>query len=64
VRLFDQYGAVEVVIVPSDEAAGADGARLSAKSPLGTALLDHRAGERISVETPLGLQSITILSVD
>jgi transcription elongation GreA/GreB family factor len=62
VRLLDQYGEVELLIVSANESE--DKLTLSAHSPLGVALLDRRAGERLTVRTPLGIHFVSILSVD
>jgi transcription elongation factor GreA len=44
------------------EAAPALG-RISNASPMGRALLSHRAGDRVEVRTPSGLRAVTILAV-
>jgi len=62
VRLFDQYGEVEFLLVP--DAEGGERGTLSAESPLGAALLHRRVGERLRVRTPLGFQFVSVLSVE
>lgn len=44
------------------ESAPAQG-RISNESPMGRALLSHRAGDRVEVRTPSGMRSVTIVSV-
>jgi transcription elongation factor GreA len=62
VRLIDNYGEAEFTIVPG-ELAGAAARHLSVESRLGRALLGHRAGDRVQVDTPLGVQVVRILEV-
>lgn len=50
-------------IVGPAEANPAQG-RISYESPLGRALLDHRTGERVTVEAPGGSFSVLILKVE
>ncbi len=38
--------------------------RLSTDSPLGTALIGHREGDHVMVETPSGIKSYAIVSVE
>jgi transcription elongation factor GreA len=45
------------------EIARAGGAGLSDESPLGSALLDHRAGETVAVKTPAGVRHWEILEI-
>lgn len=49
-------------IVGVDEAEPAEG-RISASSPLGQALLNRRAGEKVHFQVPAGDQELTILEV-
>ncbi len=49
-------------IVSSHDAAPKEG-RLSAESPLATALLGRAAGERVSVSLPRGSRELTVVSV-
>jgi transcription elongation GreA/GreB family factor len=63
VRLIDNYGVAEFMIVPAERAGRASGTDISAGSHLGLALLGHRAGDRVEVRTLLGIQVVTILDV-
>ncbi len=49
-------------IVGVDEAEPGEG-RISASSPLGRALMNRRAGEKVSFQTPAGTQELTIVRV-
>jgi transcription elongation factor GreA len=51
------------VIVGSVEANPGDG-RVSNESPLGKALLGHRAGDRVAFDTPGGLVEMEILRIE
>lgn len=50
-------------IVGEDEFEVSRG-RISWKSPVGKALLNHRVGDVVSVETPKGTVELTILSIE
>jgi transcription elongation GreA/GreB family factor len=63
VRIFDGYGDVEFVIVPDDAAREASDRRISAKSPLGLALLGRCVGEEVLVRTRTGIHFIRIRDV-
>jgi transcription elongation GreA/GreB family factor len=63
VRLIDNYGAAEFIIVPVEGARRAGATDISVGSRLGLALLGHRAGDRVQVQTLLGVQVVTILNV-
>ncbi|MFN2520041.1 MAG: transcription elongation factor GreA [Candidatus Limnocylindria bacterium] len=52
----------EYVIVGSAEAAPAEG-RISNESPVGKALLGHRAGETVQLSVPAGSVELKILAV-
>lgn len=56
-------GQMSFTIVGSTEADPVRG-KISNVSPVGNALLDHRAGEMIAVTTPGGLMHYEILKVD
>jgi transcription elongation factor GreA len=58
----DGYEAEEYVIVGAAEADPRLG-RISNESPLGKALLNHKAGDKVKVEAPGGAFMIEILSV-
>jgi transcription elongation GreA/GreB family factor len=63
VRLIDNYGVAEFNIVPVERAGRASGTGIAVGSRLGLALLGHRAGDRVEVQTLLGIQMVTILNV-
>lgn len=50
-------------IVGSAEANPADG-RISNESPLGKALLNHKAGDTVQVEAPVGAFTIVVVKVE
>jgi len=63
VRIRDEEGFEETwTIVGSAEASPRDG-RISNKSPVGSALMGHRAKDVIEVETPAGRMHLTILEI-
>jgi transcription elongation factor GreA len=64
VRLRDRDArrAEEYDIVGSGEGNPAAG-RISRESPLGSALLGHREGELVQIETPAGVRRLKILAV-
>jgi transcription elongation factor GreA len=62
VRLRDQHGEEEYVLVPRASADPAHG-RLSEESPVGRAILGHRRGEEVEVMTPDGPDRLTIADV-
>jgi transcription elongation GreA/GreB family factor len=41
----------------------ADAERVSAESPLGRALIGHRAGERVRFRAPGGIMGVTVVAV-
>lgn len=57
------FGQATYAIVGSAEANPADG-RISNESPLGSALMGHKPGDRVSFETPGGLVEVVIVSID
>jgi transcription elongation factor GreA len=58
-----EYGDQETyTIVGSTEVNPTDG-RISYRSPIGRALMSHRRGERVQVETPAGIVTFEILSI-
>lgn len=63
IRLMDSYGVAEFIMVAGGVAEMAVGRHISVKSPLGRSLLGHRAGERVEIQTPLGVQVVRILDV-
>jgi transcription elongation GreA/GreB family factor len=63
VRVSDGYGEVELVVVPDDAAGGASERHVSAKSPLGRALLGRGVGEEVMVRTRTGIHFVRIRDV-
>jgi transcription elongation factor GreA len=63
VLIFDGYGEVEFMVVPDEAARSASGRNISAKSPLGKALLGRRVGEEIVVRTRMGINFVRIRDV-
>ena len=53
----------EYIIVGSTEADPFEG-KISNESPLGRALLNHKAGDRVQVEAPAGAFVVTIHKVE
>ena len=63
VRIRDEHGEEDTYqIVGIDEADPGQG-RISSISPLARALLNQRAGDKVSFQSPAGLQEWTILDV-
>lgn len=65
VKLFDkEFGEeVEYMIVGSTEANSLQG-KISNESPVGMALLHHRVGDEVTVETQAGVLEYKVLSVE
>ncbi len=63
VTVEDEDGEMAYQIVGPLEAAPAQG-RISNESPVGRALLGHKAGDDITIETPGGSTSMRIVRVD
>ena len=63
VRVRNEFGEEEFTIVGPAEVDVSAG-RISMESPVGKALLGHRVGEEVSVQTPGGTRPMTILKVD
>jgi transcription elongation factor GreA len=61
-RDMDAGKTVEYVIVGSAEASPGDG-RISNESPVGRALMGHRAGETVRLVVPAGAVEMKILAV-
>ncbi len=62
VRFRDQHGEIEFEIVAPDDVDFHE-RRMSAESPLGTALLGRSAGEVVLVQTPDGRHTVLIVGV-
>ena len=54
---------VEYMIVGSTEANSMQG-KISNESPVGMALLNHRVGDEVTVETQAGILEYKVLSVE
>ena len=65
VKLFDKEfdEEVEYMIVGSTEANSLQG-KISNESPVGMALLNHRVGDEVTVETQAGILEYKVLSVE
>ena len=65
VKLFDKEfdEEVEYMIVGSTEANSLQG-KISNESPVGMALLHHRVGDEVTVETQAGVLEYKVLSVE
>jgi transcription elongation factor GreA len=62
VTVSDEFGESTLQLVGPTETDAASG-RISAGSPVGKALLGHRAGDRIRISTPGGMREMEILTV-
>jgi transcription elongation GreA/GreB family factor len=62
-RLIDQYGQVEFVIVPDAVAGRSDRSHISAKSRLAQALIGRQVGDQVKVDTPTGTHVLRILDI-
>ncbi|HEX3604987.1 MAG TPA: transcription elongation factor GreA [Candidatus Dormibacteraeota bacterium] len=62
VTVADEFGESTLQLVGPTETNAASG-RISASSPVGKALLGHRAGDRVKVATPGGTREMEILTV-
>jgi transcription elongation factor GreA len=62
VTVVDEFGETTLQLVGPTETDAASG-RISAGSPVGKALLGHRAGDRVRISTPGGTREMEILTV-
>ena len=62
VTVRDEFGEEEYTIVGPAEVDVAKG-RISMESPVGKALLGHKVGEEVKVQTPGGTRPVTIVKV-
>jgi transcription elongation GreA/GreB family factor len=62
VRIRDAWGEEEHTLVTPTQSDAAGG-RISIESPVGSALLGRRRGDRIEVQTPGGLRVLSIVDV-
>ncbi len=64
VTLRDSHGDEYHWLIVGSAEANPRQSRISNESPVGRALLGHRAGDTVSVETPGGIEQFTILKVE
>ena len=62
VTVKDQHGEMTYIIVGPTEVDPASG-RISAKSPIGSALIGARAGDTVEVEAPAGKMTLKVVGV-
>lgn len=62
VTVADEFGETDYIIVGPAEADPGSG-RLSHESPVGSALIGRRAGDRVAVQAPGGERTITVTKV-
>ena len=62
VTVMDEFGESVLQLVGPTETDAANG-RISASSPVGKALLGHRAGDRVRITTPGGTREMEIRAV-
>jgi transcription elongation factor GreA len=62
VKVRDEFGEEAFTIVGPAEVDVANG-RISLESPVGKALMGHRAGDAVEVQSPAGARSLSIVSV-
>lgn len=62
VSLNSEGNKIDFEIVGSDESDPANG-KISSDSPIGSALLGHKVGESVSIETPAGEKSYKIIAI-
>ena len=63
VRVCDDDGELALEVVLPQDAEAAAG-RISTESPLGRALLDRQAGDRVRFRAPGGVLAVTVLEVN
>lgn len=63
VTVAEDRGEPEVFQVVGSAEADPSQGRISNESPLGQAMLGHRAGEVVTVKTPIGISRFRILSI-
>lgn len=59
----DEDGAEETYYIVGPMEADPDSGRISTHSPVGQALVGHRAGDSVEVETPMGTRRLSIVGV-
>jgi transcription elongation factor GreA len=60
----DNTGRTHTFVIVSPVEADAARGHISAESPIGAALLGHRAGDVVSVKVPAGVRTFTIITVE
>jgi transcription elongation factor GreA len=63
VKIKDADGEEEEYVIVDHVEADPRLGRLSQTSPVGSALLGHKTGDQITVETPAGVRTLTIVEV-
>jgi transcription elongation factor GreA len=63
VKVKDDFGEETYTIVGPAEVDVARG-RISMESPVGKALIGHKVGEKVQVQTPSGSRTVKIVKVD
>ena len=63
VEIKDDFGAQSLTIVGPAEVDVASG-RISMESPVGKALLGHREGDQIEVQSPSGMRKVKVVKVE
>jgi transcription elongation factor GreA len=58
-----EYGDEETYTIVGSAEVNPTGGRISHRSPIGRALMGHRRGERVEVETPGGMVGFEIVSI-
>jgi transcription elongation factor GreA len=63
VKVKDEFGEETYTIVGPAEVDVARG-RISMESPVGKALIGHKVGDKVSVQTPSGSRTVKIVKID
>ena len=64
VKILEEDSEPELYMIVGPAEADPLGKKISNESPIGRALLNHKAGEKIKVETPGGAYTVEILEVE
>jgi transcription elongation factor GreA len=64
VTIRDEHGGVDRFLIVHPAEAPLDQTRISARSPLAQALLGHRVGEEVEVNSPAGIYRCRILAAE
>ena len=60
----DEGGRVHTFVIVSPVEADPSRGHISAASPIGGALIGHKAGDSVSVKTPAGARSFTVQTIE